>query len=922
MRSADYSATKPTWEPAAPYNSKVMQSNEIRQRFLDYFARNGHTILPSSSLIPHGDKTILFTNAGMNQFKNAFLGLEKRAYTRAATAQKVMRISGKHNDLENVGPSKRHHTFFEMLGNFSLGDYFKVDAMKFALELLEGEYGFSRERLWFTIYKDDDESEALWRKVGVQANRILRFGEKDNFWSMGPTGPCGPNSEIHYFTGKAADNDARWVNNDDDVNETTVEIWNLVFMQFNRDEAGKLHPLPQTGVDTGLGFERLCRLIMGGDSNYDTDLFLGLMDRTQQLARQTSAQRSANDVAYRVIADHARAAAFLIGDGVLPGNEGRSYALRMVMRRAMRFGRTLGLEEPFLNQICDAVITHMSPAYPDLEASRARIIRTVLREEERFDQTLDQGLELLERSFAGLGGATALPGEVAFKLYDTFGLPIEITRDVARERQLTIDETGFEQARQTARDLARSASKEKFVANYDQARAFAEAGESLRADGALPASGINYNPYGPLKVSTRLAGLLREGELTASAVTGERIEVIVAETPFYVEGGGQVSDTGAIEAVDGKWSMRVLDMRRPASGLVSHVCEVIAGSPAAGDLCVASVDEARRKDIMRNHTVTHLAQKALRTILGTHVEQHGSLVAPDRMRFDFSHSGALAPEELAGVTGMVNAAILANLAVSATEQRYTDAIAGGAMALFSEKYGDVVRVVKIGPDDERPYSAELCGGTHVGSTGEIGSAVVLSESAVAAGVRRLELATGRGSLEAFGERVRELAAVAEAIGASPDRVAEQAGRMAHELSETRKALERAQKELGRIRFEAILGRAETLGGIPVLVARVEADSPETLRDMSDWFRERSPGGVAAFGAVAGERPAIVIAVPAGLVKRGLDAGKLIRDVAGVMGGGGGGRPTFAQGSGKDPARLDDALARARALIGAALETKA
>jgi alanyl-tRNA synthetase len=347
-----------------------MQSNEIRQRFLDFFARNGHTILPSSSLIPHGDKTILFTNAGMNQFKNAFLGHEKREYTRAATAQKVMRISGKHNDLENVGPSKRHHTFFEMLGNFSFGDYFKVEAMKFALDLLEGEYGFNRDRLWFTIYKDDDESEQLWQKVGINRSRILRFGEKDNFWSMGPTGPCGPNSEIHYFTGKAGDNDARWVNNDDDVNETTVEVWNLVFMQFNRDESGVLHPLPQTGVDTGMGFERLCRLIMGGDSNYDTDLFLGMMDRTQQIARQTNGQRASNDVAYRVIADHARAAAVLIGDGVLPGNEGRNYALRMIMRRAMRFGRMIGLEDPFLNQICDVAISTMTSAYPD--SSRAR----------------------------------------------------------------------------------------------------------------------------------------------------------------------------------------------------------------------------------------------------------------------------------------------------------------------------------------------------------------------------------------------------------------------------------------------------------------------------------------------------------------------------------------------------------------------
>jgi len=895
-----------------------MQSNEIRQRFLDFFARNGHAILPSSSLIPHGDKTILFTNAGMNQFKNAFLGHEKRDYTRAATAQKVMRISGKHNDLENVGPSKRHHTFFEMLGNFSFGDYFKVEAMKFALDLLEGEYGFNRDRLWFTIYKDDDESEQLWQKVGINRSRILRFGEKDNFWSMGPTGPCGPNSEIHYFTGKAGDNDARWVNNDDDVNETTVEVWNLVFMQFNRDEAGVLHPLPQTGVDTGMGFERLCRLIMGGDSNYDTDLFLGMMDRTQQIARQTNSQRASNDVAYRVIADHARAAAFLIGDGVLPGNEGRNYALRMIMRRAMRFGRMIGLEDPFLNQICDVAISTMTSAYPELEAGRARIVRTVLHEEERFEQTLDQGLELLEKSFGGLDGKTQLPGDVAFKLYDTFGLPIEITRDVARERGLSVDEAGFAQARQAARDLARAASKDKFVANYDVARLMIEAGDTLKADGALPASGVAHDPYGPLTISTRIAGLLREGELSGTAITGERIDVILPATPFYVEGGGQVSDTGMIEAADGRWSMRVLDTRRPLASLIVHTCEVLSGAPATGDACVAAVDAVRRADIMRNHTVTHLLQKALRTVLGSHVEQHGSLVAPDRMRFDFSHAGSLTTEEIARVSSLVNEAILANMPVGAETERYADAISGGAMALFSEKYGDVVRVVRVGPPGEQPYSAELCGGTHVRATGEIGSALLLSDGAVAAGVRRLEVVTGRGALQVGAARAAELAAIAQTLNAPQDQVAAQAARLTQELSETRKSLEAAQRDLSRARFEAIMTKTQTRGGAAVLVAQVEAATPDMLREMSDWFRERQPSGALALGAAIGDKPAIVVAVSADLNKRGLDAGKIIREVAGIVGGGGGGRPTFAQGSGKDSAKLADALTRADELISRAL----
>nr|MBP7602196.1 hypothetical protein [Thermoflexales bacterium] len=508
--------------------------------------------------------------------------------------------------------------------------------------------------------------------------------------------------------------------------------------------------------------------------------------------------------------------------------------------------------------------------------------------------------------------------DVAFKLYDTFGLPIEITRDVARERGVSVDEAGFEQARQAARDLARAASKDKFVANYDVARLLVEAGEALKADGALPASGVAHDPYGPLSVSTRIAGLLREGELSGTAVTGERIDVILPATPFYVEGGGQVSDTGTITAADGGWSMRVLDTRRPVASLIVHTCEVLAGTPAAGDPCVAAVDAVRRADIMRNHTVTHLVQKALRSVLGSHVEQHGSLVAPDRMRFDFSHAGSLTAEELGRVSSLVNEAILANMPVSAATERYADAISGGAMALFSEKYGDVVRVIRVGPPGEPPYSAELCGGTHVRATGEIGSAVLLSDSAVAAGVRRLEVVTGRGALQVGSARAAELAAIAQALNAPLDQVAAQAARLTQELGETRKSLESAQRDLSRARFEAILSKAETRGGAAVLVAQVEAATPDMLREMSDWFRERQPSGVLTLGAAIGEKPAIVVAVSADLNKRGLDAGKIIREVAGIVGGGGGGRPTFAQGSGKDSSKLADALARANEIISRAL----
>ncbi len=644
-----------------------MLSNQVRQTFIDYFVRQRHTHLPSSSLIPYGDKTILFTNAGMNQFKDTFLGLDKRDYVRAVTSQKVMRVSGKHNDLENIGITKRHHTFFEMLGNFSFGDYFKADAMKFALELLEGEYGFPRERLWFTIYKDDDESYDLWQKVGIKASRILRFGEKDNFWSMGPTGPCGPNSEIHIFTGKLEDNDAKWVNNDDDATEVTAELWNLVFMQFDRDESGKLTPLPQTGVDTGMGFERLVRLLQGADSNFDTDLFMPLLDRVQQLAHQSDEERQKHVVAYRIIADHARAAAFLIGDGVLPGNEGRNYVLRMIMRRAMRFGRELGLEEPFLFDVGDAVIDKMGDTYTGLRDRRDYILNTIKAEEVRFERTLDQGLDRLNEVVNDVKRRSAhvISGEAAFKLYDTFGLPLEISRDVAKERGISIDESGFEVARENAKNVARAASKGQFAGDYDAIKAYREANETLVADGKLPETGVGYHPYGNMREDTQVVAILREGEMTGSAVKGETVEIVLRDTPFYIESGGQIGDTGLIcakvDAVTDEgppWCVVVKETRRPVPGFSVHVCVVEWGTPQLGDACTAQVDESRRWSVMRNHTATHLLQKSLRTVLGAHVGQQGSLVAPDRLRFDFSHGASLTKEELEQVGDILNDAIL------------------------------------------------------------------------------------------------------------------------------------------------------------------------------------------------------------------------------------------------------------------------
>jgi alanyl-tRNA synthetase len=896
-----------------------MLSNQVRQTFIDFFARNGHRAVASSSLVPYGDNTILFTNAGMNQFKNAFLGLEKRDYTRAVTAQKVMRVSGKHNDLENVGPSKRHHTFFEMLGNFSFGDYFKDGAMAYALDLLENEYGFERERLWFTIYKDDDESFALWQKHGIAADRILRFGEKENFWRMGATGPCGPCSEIHVFTGsKKSDNLAKWVNNDDDPNETTVEVWNLVFMQYTQTEQALL-PLPQTGVDTGMGFERLCRLLQRGENNYETDLFADIMERVQSLAGHSNAERAANYVPYRVIADHVRAASFLIGDGVLPGNEGRNYVLRMVMRRAMRFGRKLGFTDPFLYKVAGAVVEKMGGHYTELVQNRARIETTIQQEEERFERTLDQGLERLAqiveagRKSAGDAPVT-IAGDDAFRLYDTLGLPIEITRDEARERGAVVDEAGYEAARERARETARAAGKARFTANYDEAKVYGALAAALAEDGQA----LAYLPYGALALETRVAAVLHEGSLAEVATEGDDVELVLQHTPFYVESGGQVSDAGTVSALDGSWEVAVDGARRPLGAIAGSPVvlsgRLTRGMLPAGAPCVARVDAVRRADIERNHTATHLLQRSLRTVLGTHVGQQGSLVDEHRLRFDFSHGAAVNADELQRVADMLNGDILADTPVSDAQMAYADAIAGGAMAFFSEKYGDVVRVVSIGDAGTAPISQELCGGTHVRRTGEIGAAVIASESAVSAGVRRIEVLTGRGALAWTREQARQLGEIARVVNAQGTDVAAGAGRMAEQLRETQKKLEQAQRELARIRFEAVAGKAERIGAAAVLVARVQADGADQLREMSDWFREQNPSSITVLAAVVQDKPALIASATADLVKAGVNAGALIREIAAVVGGSGGGRPNLAQAGGRDVAKIDDALALARALI--------
>ncbi len=740
---------------------------EIRQAFLDYFEEKGHTRVASAPMVPHGDDTLLFVNAGMVPFKDTFLGLEKRPYVRAASSQKCMRVSGKHNDLEEVGPSPRHHTFFEMLGNFSFGDYFKREAIHYAWEALTMVFGIPGERLVATVFLDDDLAYGVWRdEIGLPAERIHRMGEKTNFWSMGDTGPCGPTSELHYDWGAAActcgrpdcsvalDNGCgRW-----------LEVWNLVFMQFNQDASGARTPLPKPGVDTGMGLERLVSVIQGAAANYDTDLFRPIMLRVQALLGHDDGQMAAQIIAYRVIADHARAITFLIGDGVLPGNEGRSYILRLVLRRAARYGRLLGFTEPFLHQVSRTVIDQMGEVYPELRERADFILSTIKHEEERFLRTLDLGLNLLEELMAEVKGQgqAVLPGDAAFRLWDTYGFPLDMTRDIATENGLAIDMPGYRAALEQQRQRARAAAQ------------FGGAGEgkdlSVYAGvlDRLPAGGVEHLYLLAGEAETTVAAIIANGALVSQAQQGQQVEIVLAATPFYVESGGQVSDTGVIRSVAGaslgnRWEVVVGDMRRPVAGVIVHSGQVVRGVVTEGTPAVAAVDVARRWDIMRNHTATHLLHAELRRVLGTHVHQAGSLVAPDRLRFDFTHPGMLSEQELTAIEQGVNDAIYSNYPVDWRWMAYKDALTTGAMALFGEKYGDEVRVVEIGASTAPNYqstnqpissvSRELCGGNHVNNTSQIGVFHLGSESSVGSGVRRIEAVTGRGAHALLQERL-------------------------------------------------------------------------------------------------------------------------------------------------------------------------
>ena len=907
---------------------KSMSSAEIRRAFLDYFVEQGHTEVGSSSLVPARDPTLLFANAGMVQFKDVFLGMEKRPYVRATSSQKCMRVSGKHNDLDSVGPSTRHHTFFEMLGNFSFGDYFKREAIHFAWEFLTIRLGLEPERLYPTIYLDDDEAFGLWQEVtGVPAEKITRLGKKDNFWSMGDVGPCGPCSEIIYDRGTeyctCGDPDCgpaseceRW-----------WEIWNLVFMQFKSVPDGSMVPLPRPSIDTGLGLERLTAILQRQDSNYRTDVFMPIIRRTQDLLGHSDTQRETDIVGYRVIADHGRAITFLVGDGVMPGNEGRSYVLRLILRRAARFGKMLGFEKPFLGQIARVVIDQMGEHYTELRSRQAFILRVIDQEETRFLQTLSTGLMLLDSLMGDLraAGSTRIPGADAFRLYDTYGFPLDLTRDVANEHGFTIDEAGFAAAMEQQRERARSAQQFTSVGNGDT-ESYLAVLERLIEQGDLEADGVNHVYDVSLVVDTCLVGLLRDGQAVDSVSEGDRVQAIISTTPFYVEGGGQVTDVGVIAHYDGQsdtpaWLIEVKDVHHPVDGLIVHSGTVKQGRPTVGDGVWAGVDSERRMAVARNHTATHLLQHALRWVLGPHVQQAGSLVTPDRLRFDFTHSGTLTRAELTEVERLVNQHILAGLPVQAEWTDYRSALTRGVIALFDEKYGDRVRVIRVGPAEE-PLSQELCGGTHVQNSAVIGSFHILSEGSIGSGIRRVEAVTGEAAQQLVGYRLSLLEDTAETLGTTVEGVNQRAQELLDQIHGLNREIAGLRRGAAKDEVVLLLEQVEQIGGVQVLASQTtSAGDMETLREMTDWLRDRLGSAVVVLGADIQGKPNLVSAVTQDLVERGFHAGDIVKAAAKEVRGGGGGRPTLAQAGGSDATRLPEAMEAVRSWVAQRLEGK-
>ncbi len=869
--------------------AKFMSSSELRAAFLEFFRARGHTIVASSPLVPGNDPTLLFTNAGMVQFKDVFLGKDERSYKRAVSSQRCVRAGGKHNDLENVGYTARHHTFFEMLGNFSFGDYFKADAIRFAWDFVTETLGIPPGKLWVTVYKDDDEAADLWiNTIGVDPGRFTRMDEKSNFWAMGDTGPCGPCSEIFYDHGP--DVPGGPPGSPDEDGDRYVEIWNLVFMQFERSADGTMTRLPKPSVDTGMGLERTAAVMQGVRSNYDIDLFRNLI----AAAAQATQTKDLANPSLRVIADHIRACAFLIVDGVIPGNDGRGYVLRRIIRRAIRHGYQLGQQKPFFHTLVAPLAAEMGAAFPELVKGKDHVVRVLKQEEERFAETLENGMALLEGAIGRLDGRT-IPGDTVFKLYDTYGFPVDLTADIARERGLAIDQAGFEAAMKSQRERARAASK---------------FGVDLRGPGALDAQST-FTGYDHLAGEGKVSTILKDGAEADAVAAGETAQIVLDRTPFYAESGGQVGDVGML--TNGATRFRVADTKKLGDAHL-HVGTVESGSLRKGDVVKAQVDAATRQSTVLNHSATHLLHAALRKVLGTHVTQKGSLVAPDRLRFDFSHTQPVSPQELEIIERLVNAEIRANREGVVRRLSYDAAIKSGAMALFGEKYGDEVRVLNFGE-----FSTELCGGTHVGRTGDIGFFRITGEGGIASGIRRIEAVTGEGALESVKASDATLKRVAGALRATP---AELEAKVA-QLLEQQKKLEREMSGL-RAKLSSggggsdLASKAVKVNGVTVLAASIEGADAESLRNAADQYKTRLGDAVVVPGTrISDDKVSLVSAVAPALTKR-VSAGALIGEVAKLVGGKGGGRPDFAQAGGNDPSKLEEALRKVPELVAAKL----
>jgi alanyl-tRNA synthetase len=868
-----------------------VKTSEIRQKFLDYFASKGHEVVDSSSLVPHGDPTLMFTNAGMVQFKNVFLGNESRPYVTAASSQKCVRAGGKHNDLENVGHTARHHTFFEMLGNFSFGDYFKRDAIAYAWEFLTAELKLDPNRLFVTVFEEDDEAYDIWtREIGIAGNKIARIGARDNFWSMGDTGPCGPCSEIFYDHGEDVWGGPPGTPEED--GDRYVEIWNLVFMQYDRDAQGTLTPLPKPSVDTGMGLERVAAVLQGTHNNYDIDMFKNLIDKACDVTGISFGEDADKDVSLRVLADHLRSVAFLMADGVLPGNEGRGFVLRRILRRACRHGRLLGMQEAFIYKLVEALVDEMGAHFNELQEHQANIEQVIRIEEERFIKTLDKGLKLVEQAVADAGEGGAIPGRTLFTLYDTFGFPTDLTADILKGSGIHLDMDGFEACMEEQRARARAA--------------WGGSGES-----ALPkalfelreAHGpTEFLGYETLQAEGAITGLIRDGEAVETLREGETGWLITNQTPFYGESGGQVGDTGVIKAAAGEFV--VSDTKRLLSDLIVHAGEVSSGA-ISGGIARLSVEACRRDAIRRNHTATHLMHAVLRNVLGEHVKQAGSLVNAERLRFDFSHFQPISKAELQKIEAAVNAATLANDPVETKLMTQDEAVASGAMALFGEKYGDEVRVVSAG------FSTELCGGTHVSATGDIGPFRIVSETGIAAGVRRIEAVTGAAAYRSFVNDIHTLNETAGRLKVRPFETAEAVSGLQAKLKHAEKELEilRARQSTGLL--DDLTGQAVDVNGVKLLAA--EVSGVKDMRDFMDKAKAKLKSGVIVFGQKNGPKVQLIAGVTADLVGR-CNAGDIVREVAAICGGKGGGKPDMAMAGGARPERLKAALDSVKGLL--------